>query len=276
MDYLEFEFETQDTEELEKLVALLDEQGFEGFEEEERSLKAYIPIDKFNEAGFSNVLDLFENIGYSKTVVEQVNWNQKWEQDFKPVIVEAFVAIRADFHRPVGGVKHEVIITPKMSFGTGHHATTYLMIQQMQHLDFRGKSVLDFGTGTGVLAILAEKLGGDRILAIDYDEWSIINTSENISRNGCEKVETQLGDAVPTGQKFDVILANINLNILTENMQALAAACAPAARILLSGFLKENEDAMIGAIRSAGLENVATHQRGDWITILVKQAAERK
>jgi ribosomal protein L11 methyltransferase len=276
MDYLEFEFETQDTEELEKLVALLDEQGFEGFEEEESSLKAYIPVDKFNEAGFTSVLDLFENIGYSKSVVEQVNWNQKWEQDFKPVVVGDFVAIRADFHRPVNGVRHEIIITPKMSFGTGHHATTYLMIQQMQHLDFRGKSVLDFGTGTGVLAILAEKLGADKVLAIDYDEWSIINTSENINRNACEKVEAELGDAVPADQKFDVILANINLNILTANMDALSAACSADGRILLSGFLKENEEAMIEAIRSAGLEFLATHQRGDWITILVKHAAEKK
>src|SRR5688572_2278693 len=139
MNYLQFDFETQSIGEMELLVALLADQGFEGFEEEENYLKAFVPEHEYNSTEFSMLLDKFSHITYTRSLVEQVNWNQQWEESFKPVIVDAFVGIRADFHPPLQGVVHEIIITPKMSFGTGHHATTHLMIQQMQRLDFKGK-----------------------------------------------------------------------------------------------------------------------------------------
>ena len=128
-------------------------------------------------------------IGFSETTIEETNWNQVWESSFEPVVVDDFVAVRADFHEPIKGIKHEIVITPKMSFGTGHHATTYMMLEQMGKLDFKDKRVLDFGTGTGVLAILAEKMGAKKIIAIDNDEWSIENANENIKRNNCVAVE---------------------------------------------------------------------------------------
>ena len=268
MNYLQFDFETESAEQLEQLVALLNDEGFEGFEEEDHCLKSYISETKFDEESFSRVLNLFSSIIYTRTSVENINWNQKWEQDFKPVVIDDFVAIRAGFHLPVKGVKQEIIITPKMSFGTGHHATTYLMVQQMNLLDFTGRSVLDFGTGTGVLAILAEKLGATNVLAIDYDEWSITNTRENIGLNNCSKIEVALLNEIPVDRKFDIVLANINLNVIVAGMSSIATVVNRGGQVLLSGFLKENEHVMIQTLESAGLRYAFTVQKGDWITIL--------
>ncbi len=270
MNYLQFDFDIDIPEQLDKLVALLAEQGFEGFEEEEDCLSAFIPEHNFNEDEFSRIIDMFTNVGYKKTIVENINWNKKWEDDFKPVLVDDFVAIRAGFHQPIRDVAHEIIITPKMSFGTGHHATTYLMIMQMQELDFSGKSVLDFGTGTGVLAILAEKLGAEKVLAIDYDEWSITNANENIKQNGCSKIHVAQLDAIPVSEKFNIILANINLNTIKSNLSSIVLSSLAEATILLSGFLKENETDLASALEVAGLKYLSTMQRGDWIVVLAK------
>ena len=155
MNYLQFSFETDHQDKIEELIALLNEQGFEGFEEEDKMLKAFIPEEKFNSVEFDKMVELFTSLAYTKSIIENINWNQQWEESFEPVIVNGFVAIRAHFHQPIAGVKYEIVITPKMSFGTGHHATTHMMLQQMEQIDFTGKKVLDFGTGTGVLAILA-------------------------------------------------------------------------------------------------------------------------
>ncbi|MES2890637.1 MAG: 50S ribosomal protein L11 methyltransferase [Bacteroidota bacterium] len=276
MNFLEFEFETESRSQLEQLVALLHVQDFEGFEEEENTLKAFIAETRFDEAGFTEVLDRFASINYTRTVIEQVNWNQQWEEGFRPVIIDEFAAIRADFHEAISGVEHEVIITPKMSFGTGHHATTFLMIRQMKDVDFTGKSVLDFGTGTGVLAILAEKCGAQEILAIDYDEWSIVNTRENLERNNSEAVEVAMMDTIPAAKSFDIILANINLNILTAHMKAIAAATKPGGTILFSGFLYHDEEQMKDSIQQAGLQFLSTSQRGDWISIVAKDTGLMK
>src|SRR5687768_4358010 len=145
------------------LIAELSEMGFEGFEEERTTLKAFIPFDDFNQENFSRLMQT-AGTTYSTAVIEEQNWNAIWESGFEPVIVKNFCAVRADFHPPVSGVRHEIIITPKMSFGTGHHATTYMMIEQMEAIDFRNKSVFDFGTGTGVLAILAERCGASTVV----------------------------------------------------------------------------------------------------------------
>ncbi|MEO6721474.1 MAG: 50S ribosomal protein L11 methyltransferase [Ferruginibacter sp.] len=268
MNYLQFDFETEDVRQTEQLIALLFEQDFEGLEEEDSYLKAFIAENKFDADRFSQVLRMFSNISYTQTVVEHINWNQKWEEEFKPVVVDDFAGIRAGFHKPLSNVIHEVIITPKMSFGTGHHATTYLMIQQMRSINFSGKKVLDFGTGTGILAILAEKLGAASVLAIDYDEWSITNTRENLNNNRSANIEVEMMDAVPVGQKFNVILANINLNVITDNLHTIEAASDSGGVILLSGFLKENEVEMENALSEAGLDLISTFQRGDWIALL--------
>lgn len=270
MNYLEFDFETNSLQQSEQLIALLNEQGFDGFEEEEDgNLKAFIPENEFNDATFSDVLNFFTDIIYTKTIIEHVNWNQQWETEFKPVIIDNYVAIRAGFHQPIDGMKHEIIITPKMSFGTGHHATTHLMIQQMQEINFSDKAVLDFGTGTGVLAILAEKSGASSVLAIDYDEWSIANTIENIQQNECSKVEVLNLDEIPRYMKFDIILANINLNVILTNLLSIINASNAGCQILLSGFLNEHEPEMKEALNKVNLTTIKTSHRGDWITLLI-------
>ncbi len=270
MNYLQFDFETIDAHQSEQLLALLNLQGFEGFEEEGHCLKAFIPEVRFSESSFTEVIDFFENIVYTRTVIEPANWNKKWEESYEPVVVDDFAAIRADFHSPVPNVRHDIVITPKMSFGTGHHATTFLMIREMEQIDFSGKTVLDFGTGTGILAILAEKLGAGKIHAIDYDDWSISNAIENIEHNNCYKIILSKSDKIVESQQFDIVLANINLNVLVSQMEALAKVVSSGGQVLLSGILKENEEAIMEAIKKNGLLPEAVRQRGDWILLLAK------
>ena len=150
MNYLQLDFETSDRQSSEMLIALLAQSGFEGFEEETNSLKAYTREEDFDEVKLAGILKIIP-VKFRRTVIQHENWNAQWESSFEPILVNDFVAIRAGFHQPVKNAKHEIIITPKMSFGTGHHATTYLMISQMSHLIFAEKSVLDFETGTGLL-----------------------------------------------------------------------------------------------------------------------------
>ena len=276
MTYLQFDFDIDSAEQSNKLVALLAIQGFDGFEEQENKLVAFIAEDRFNEPEFATVIDRFEAISYTQSVIENINWNKKWEEDFKPVLVENFVGIRASFHEPIHDVEHEIIITPKMSFGTGHHATTYLVMNQMKELVFLKKRVLDFGTGTGVLAILASKLGAEKVLAIDYDEWSITNAKENIVQNNCANISVVQADHIDLNEKFDIVLANINLNVIVSNMPAISAVAISGGVILLSGFLKENEKVIITSLKAAGLQYQATRQRGDWLIIMANKPLTAK
>ena len=268
MNYISFDFETTDNNQSEKLIALLSEQGFEGFEETGNNLKAFIPEEAFSETAFNNTVNnIFPSLIFAKLIVENINWNLQWEESFKPVIINDFVAIRAGFHQSIPTVQHEIIITPKMSFGTGHHSTTYLIIQQMQNHDFSDKSVLDFGTGTGILAILAEKLGAAEVLAIDNDEWSITNATENIFQNGCNNIIIEQHNAIPVVQKHDIILANINLNVITANLLSIASVCKINGHLLLSGFLKNDEVIMLDSIKKVGFQYITTVESGEWIAI---------
>ncbi len=269
MNYIAFDFEIKNIEQSEQLVALLSEQNFNGFEESDNHLKAFIAEEIFNEDDWTVVLQLFPSLPYTKTIVENINWNQQWENSFEPVLVNDFVGIRAGFHQPITTVQHEIIITPKMSFGTGHHATTHMMVQQMQGINLVAKNVLDFGTGTGILAILAEKLGATKVFAIDNDEWSITNTKENIQLNNCTKIIIEQHDAIPQKDKYDVILANINLNVITANLAAIKLVANPDAKILLSGFLKENETELLKNIALNGFYYISTIQKGPWIAIQI-------
>ena len=253
------------------MPALLRQQNFEGFEEEDTSLKAFVRENLFDEKAFDEIVEVFPEIAYTRSLVENINWNQQWESGFDPVLVDDFVAIRAGFHAPVNNVQFEIIITPKMSFGTGHHATTYLMMQQMQQIDFKGKSVIDFGTGTGVLAILAKKLGAGNTLAIDYDEWSIANAKENMLQNGTLDIEVQEKDVIPLGTEYDIILANINLNVILSNIVAMEMIAHENSILLLSGLLSENESEVLAALKINGFDYLSTSKKGDWIAILAKK-----
>jgi ribosomal protein L11 methyltransferase len=249
------------------LISQLSELGAEGFEQTDGTLIAY-----FSEFDFPSydVQSILQNIPFHTTVIEEQNWNAVWESNFQPVAVDDFCSIRAEFHEPKEGVEHEIVITPKMSFGTGHHATTYMMVEQMRSIGFQDKKVFDFGTGTGILAILAEKLGAASVIAIDIDTWSVENAKENAEKNSCTKIDIQLSTVIPSSQ-FDVILANINRNIILEYLPQLKNAMAGNGCILLSGLLQTDREDIVEACRKEGLKLVQHLERHRWISLLFKE-----
>jgi len=183
------------------------------------------------------------------------------------VIVNDYVAIRADFHKPITNTKFEIVITPKMSFGTGHHATTYMMIELMKGIDLKGKSVLDFGTGTGILAILAAKSEAKNILAIDNDEWSIANAKENFVKNNCTKINLRRASDTASEMKFDVILANINKNVILENLVLLREQLNKGGQILLSGLLEDDKEEILSIATQLNLKLKKELIRSNWIAL---------
>lgn len=247
----------------EELIALLDDFNPTGFEQTDELLKAYFPTEGFAAEGVGQILAGYH---YQQKEVEEQNWNAVWEQNFHPVVVGSFCAVRAHFHQPVTGVQHEIVITPKMSFGTGHHATTYMMMQQMQNLNLQDKFVFDFGTGTGILSILAEKLGAAAVTAIDVDEWSLENTLENAERNGCRKISVTLSSQLPA-ETFDIVLANINRNVILEYMEALVAITRPDGKLLFSGLLTSDKDAVAGEANRNGLRLKTALEKQGWVSL---------
>jgi ribosomal protein L11 methyltransferase len=217
----------------EELIALFDEYNATGFEQTDEKLMAYFVEDGFVK---TDVLKMLKGYQYDISEIEEQNWNEVWERNFHPVVVDEFCAVRAHFHEPITTVEHEIIITPKMSFGTGHHATTYMMMEQMQSIDFQNKTVFDFGTGTGILAILAKKIGAANVTAIDVDKWSIANAKENLERNNCNDIDVQLSTVIPSTE-FDIILANINRNVILQYLPIIKNALKRDSLLLISGLL---------------------------------------
>lgn len=252
-------------EQQEILISQLEELGATGFEQTETHLLAY-----FDEEAFPSyeVNALLHGSTFQLNTLQQQNWNAVWESNFEPVIVDDFCAVRAHFHEPIPNVMHEILITPKMSFGTGHHATTYMMMQQMRDIDFKNKEVFDFGTGTGILAILAEKLGAASILAIDNDEWSIENTAENIEKNNCQKITATFSSNIPTNKPFDIILANINRNVILQYFSYLKQTVKEKGFILFSGLLTDDKEVIEKAASEYGLQLVKHIERNKWISLL--------
>lgn len=247
------------------LIAQLADMGYDGFEEEGDIMKAYISKSDFNKEELVELLNNF-SVQYQINELAETNWNKLWESNFQPVTVGDFCAVRADFHEPYNNVQHEIVITPKMSFGTGHHPTTYMMIEQMQSIDFTNKSVFDFGTGTGVLAILAKKMGASKVMAIDNDDWSITNSKENVANNNVE-IDVQKADAIVNGEPFDVILANITKNVILENLASLVSALKINGILLLSGLLENDEEDILAATSTYQLLLVKKLQRNGWICL---------
>lgn len=252
----------------EELIAQLSGIQYDAFEEMETELYAYIREGAFEAEALETILSAY-NLGYAKSLIEDQNWNALWESNFSPVVVDDFCAIRAEFHEPFSNIKNEIIITPKMSFGTGHHATTYMMIDKMSRIDFKDKQVADFGTGTGVLAILADKLGSSYVWAVDNDDWSIENSKENTERNGCAKVKIEKAEGFQPKQKFDIILANINKNIILENATSFLSVLKAEGKLLLSGLLREDENDVVSAFMQKGLRLISTSEKNNWICILL-------
>lgn len=270
--YLEFDFKIEPVEPWnEILMAELIEQGFDSFTENPDGILAYIQAELLNEEELKNQWLLNHDevkISYTYKEMPNINWNEEWEKNFQPINVEDKVLIRAEFHESQG-LEEEIIIQPKMSFGTGHHATTYLMIQQMMDMDFQGKKVLDMGCGTSVLAIYAKKKSASDVLGIDIDEWAVENSRENAERNN-SPMRVELGTADNLGQeKFDIILANINRNILISDIPRYVEVLEPGGSLLLSGLCFFDVDDILQVCNEQNLQLQKKLQREEWVSLLL-------
>tara|TARA_B110000459_G_C16576821_1_gene479196 strand:+ start:795 stop:1628 length:834 start_codon:yes stop_codon:yes gene_type:complete len=257
------------------LVARLNEIEFESYNEDEAGVKAYVQTPLLDEnavtAIINEVAELCE-LSYTITKIKQENWNKKWENNFEPVHINERCVIRAHFHAEFPDIEQEIIITPKMSFGTGHHETTSLVMNEMFGIDFKNKSVLDMGSGTGVLAILAAKLGASSLIGIDFDEWAFENAEENAKLNAVNNIDFIHGDSDAIGEAtFDVILANINRNIILQDIATYVGAMNHKSEILFSGFLKEDIPVVLKKSEQLGLELVVSKYKNKWQMLHLKK-----
>lgn len=273
-NYLEFNFKINPLQPWnEILMAELIELGFDSFMEEADGILGYIPEDIFNENDLNNLplMNISEvSIKYNFEKLPNINWNEEWEKNFNPINVSDKVLIRAEFHESNPNL-HEIIIQPKMSFGTGHHPTTYLMILQMLEMNFQDKTVLDMGCGTSVLAIFAKQRGAEKVVAIDIDEWSVENAKENAERNGVE-LKILKGTAESLGdENFDIILANINRNILISDIPDYAKVLKNNGLLLLSGLCFFDADDILEVCKENNLILKNKQQREEWISLLFRR-----
>ena len=275
MDYTEVRFYNNASLN-EVIIAWLGESDYDMFEERTDGLNAYIKADKFNELSLNELLlsipDSKENIRYETSFIKDQNWNKKWESNFDPVLIAGRVFIRAPFHNSGSEFQYEIIIEPKMSFGTGHHATTALMIELLLDADVKGKEVLDMGCGTGVLAILADKLGAKKITAIDIEEWAYENCIENCEKNDAGKVSVHYGNAgLIIEKKFNVILANINRNILLSDIPTYSKSLDDNGDLFVSGILKEDKEVISLCALQSGLNYITEASHDNWLAIHFKK-----
>jgi ribosomal protein L11 methyltransferase len=274
MDYLELTLNLSPRDPwAEILMTELAELGYESFVETEEGIIAYAKVvDVDVEHPFKgSSIDLLEReftADVAVTIIPQQNWNALWESDFHPVFVDEQLTILAPFHDESQAKGLLVWIEPKMSFGTGHHQTTWMMSKALLNLPTQPNKVLDMGTGTGVLAIIAEKQGAREIVAVDIEDWSVENTKENTLRNGCSHIEAICGDVdVLEGRKFELILANINKNVLKAHMSAYAQMLMPSAKLIISGFFETDCDELIRVAQNNGLTHSGSLSRETWAAL---------
>jgi ribosomal protein L11 methyltransferase len=267
--FIKIEIGSTSAGEAEIFIAELSENEFYAFEYNKSGLVAYIKEEDFNEEKLKSLLP--ESVVYTYSVIEDRNWNEEWESRLQPVIINDFAGIRASFHLPLEKVEHEIIITPKMSFGTGHHATTFLMVEQMQKINFKNKNVLDFGTGTGILAILAEKIGAAAVTAIDNDDWSINNALENIEANHCRRINLEKRNNIEGLSGVNVIIANINYSVLTENAPSLSRLLQPNSVLIISGFLLKDEESIAAVFVKNNFIPYTREEKNGWVSIVLKK-----
>lgn len=266
--YLEAEFTSPQKDIFEILMAELAEIGFESFTEEEDSLKAFIQKDIYAEDEFNALVDrLLHKFPFSCTMREIVpqNWNAVWESNFPPIAVEDKVYVRALFHAPDPSYPYEIVIQPKMSFGTGHHATTWSVMKLMLNIDFEGKKVLDFGTGTGILAILAHKLGATEVWAVDNDPQCIENSGENFELNHTPDIKLALGDITAFGEEqYHIIIGNITRNVILAFLDQIATNLLPNGVFIASGFYENDLGLIKQAAEPLGLSLETWQTRDNW------------
>lgn len=266
MNYTGITFDELTQDQRDMLIAVLPEFGFHGMEETATGLKAYA-----NE-GLADLEQLTDfsaelNVSFTSQLIEEENWNQSWESNFDPVVIPGKIQVRAHFHAPLDAVAHQILITPKMSFGTGHHPTTKMMMLAMLETEFKGKTVADFGTGTGILSILAVQLGAQSVEAIDNDDWSIENVKENIELNNALGIRVSKAGDLADIEAVDVMLANINKNVLIEHVHAIRSKTKEKGKLIISGLLRTDyEDIMQVFVPYFG-SNHQKFEEGDWLSI---------
>src|SRR5690606_20164690 len=252
--YIALSFDSLSEPQLDITIAELYDFDPLGMEQTETGFRVFFEQEAFPEAEFKAMADRL-GLSYTKELLPTVNWNATWEQNFEPVRIGDFCYVRAHFHPPVSGAQYDLVITPKMAFGTGHHATTEMMIASMETLDIAGKHVFDFGTGTGILAILAEKMGATGIFAVDNDPGAVENARENTLLNECHKAVFDTGSLeLAAGRHFDLILANINRNILLQYMSDFPALLSDEGLLLLSGILKSDIPDILASAEANGFQ----------------------
>lgn len=269
--YIGYEFKVTPVQPgVEILIAELGYAGFESFVETEEGVTAYIQKEEWHENILEDIQILNSEefkIDFTFNEIEQTNWNEEWEKNFNPIVVDNICSVRAPFHEKPN-TPYDIIIEPKMSFGTGHHETTHMMIQHILKTDFTNKSVLDMGCGTGVLAILAEIKGANPIDAVDYDNWCYLNSLENVERNNCKHITVIEGDAsVLTGKKYDIIIANINRNILLNDMGTYISCLNKGGLLFLSGFYKDDIPVIQEACEKHMLKFEEKLERNHWVAL---------
>lgn len=275
MQYLEFKISCKE-DFREVLIAELAEVGFDSFLETDQGLDAYIEEGLFDREAYQEVLEKYQevaNVLVEEGVMAKVNWNEEWEKHYDPIQVGEQVYVRASFHAPKPEIAHEILINPKMSFGTGHHATTFLMLSHQLDLDHQGKRVIDIGSGTGILAIMAHKLGARQVEAFDIDDWCVENGNENFDLNGMSTVRMGLGtvrEVAPQGI-FDIVLANINKNVLLDEMEVYASLLDRGGFLLLSGFYTHDITDIEQKAAKEGLRLLKQKDKDNWAALILEK-----
>ena len=272
MSYIEVDIKLVDVKNFTDIaVARLNEINFESYEEKEDGVKAYVQKSLYDADATKEIINelaLSTDISCKITEIKQQNWNRKWENSFSPVYISSNCVIRADFHDPIPDIQYEIIITPKMSFGTGHHETTALVMEHMFELDFSDRKVLDMGCGTGVLSILSAKLGANDIVGIDIDDWSFANAQDNARLNNVDFIQFRKGTAdLLTDKMYDIILANINRNVLLSDLHIYKSVLSSGGSLILSGFYKQDYKIIINKAKQLGFREIILKNRNKWVML---------
>lgn len=257
------------------LITELGALGYESFEEDMDGFKAFVPTEQFDRKALRSLTapnDSITTVDWNVREVPDENWNAVWEEAFQPVVIGNKVMIRAEHHKPLKDIEHDIVIQPRMAFGTGHHATTSMMVQALLSVNVKGGTVCDLGCGTAVLAVLAERLGAASVVAIDNDDNAVENSMDNCTRNACENVAVEKGvvDSI-RDRSFDLILANIERNTLTSGMATMAAALKKGGRLFLSGFILKDAEHMKDVAVEHGLEPYYYTEEGEWALVGCKK-----
>jgi len=267
-----------DPEFAELLMAEIADAGFDSFLETDKGFEAYVELEKYDKEQLNAIKEKYTAqtpVVFYQDRIQKQNWNEEWEKNYEPIIVDDKCLIRADFHKIAKKYPYEVIITPKMSFGTGHHQTTYLMIKSQMTMNHQGKRVMDAGCGTAILSVMACKLGAKDVEAFDIDEWSVINGKENLEVNQCPQIHLQQGklDELSIEGTFDIVLANINKNVLLAEIKQYAAYLNSEGLLLLSGFYTHDIADLLQEASQYNLREVSRDERETWAALLLRKGA---